>query len=479
MRRKPLRQWMYGGLVLGVALLSRPAAAEDATLLLQRISEGFADVAERSLPAVVSVRVERTIRAPGGRMPFRGDPFGFFGDEYFRQFFFPEGLPERHFRQRGQGSGFLISPDGFILTNHHVAGEADRIRVRLSDGREFDAQRIGSDPRSDLALLRIEGQNFPYLPIGDSDALRVGEWVIAIGNPFDLGETVTVGVVSAKGRSRSDIADFVDFIQTDAAINRGNSGGPLLNVAGKVVGINTAIYSQSGGGNVGIGFAIPIATAIGIKNQLMDGGKVTRGYLGIRIQDLTPELGEFFDIEGGGIVINDVETDSPAERAGLRPDDVVIKMNGADVGDVAAFRNRVANTPPGTDMKLTLVRDGERRTLTVRTGTLSEGDADPAPAEETADGILEKLGLEMAPRDDTPPRRASSAGGVAIVGVRADGPAAEAGLQVGDIILSVNRRPVTTVREVRQAIRERSNARSVLLKVVRGAHSFYVAVPTE
>lgn len=468
------------GLLTAALLVAagRPAVAgdvDDAKRLLRATGEAFAAVAERALPAVVSVRVERTIRAPGQSGPHRGDPFGLYGDELFRQFFFHgQPQPEREFRQQGQGSGFLISKDGYILTNHHVVGDADRIRVRMSDGREFDAKRIGSDARSDVALIRIEGDDFPHVAIGNSDTLRVGEWVIAIGNPFELGETVTVGVVSAKGRSRTDIADYVDFIQTDAAINPGNSGGPLLNLDGDVVGINTAIYSASGG-YMGIGFAIPIATATGIKDQLMNGGVVRRGYLGIRIQDLTPELAEHFATAAGGIVITHVEPDSPAEKGGLEMDDVMVKLNGEDVGSVSAFRNRVANTAPDTTLSLTLLRDGVQRTLKVKTGTLDGATA--VEGDEADAGIsATRLGLEVGPLLVDPRRGASAPGGVQVVGVTPDGPAARAGLQPGDVIMSVNRQSVDSPEEFRQALAANPNARSVLLKMARGAYATYLVV---
>jgi len=308
-------------LVLMMTMSVSPAQAreaEDARPALRSLSRAFTQVAQQAMPAVVFIQVEKTLET--GTSPFGlNNPFDLFSEEFFERFFgrrFPEQRRERRqprqYRQQGQGSGFIVSKDGYILTNHHVVGEADRLRVTLADDREFEAKLIGADPKSDVAVIKIAGNNFPVLPIGDSDALAVGEWVIAIGNPFGLTHTMTVGVVSAKGRSRMGITDYEDFIQTDAAINPGNSGGPLLNLDGAVVGINTAIFSRSGG-YMGIGFAIPIKMATHIQQQLITTGKVTRGYLGVNIQSLTKDLARSFGIaERDGVLIASVAPGTPA-----------------------------------------------------------------------------------------------------------------------------------------------------------------------
>jgi serine protease Do len=455
------------GLALATTLLAptTPAADADDLRLLRRTSDAFASVAAGAMPAVVSVRVERTINVPGRPGALFADPHGLFGNPSLRQFYYHPGTPDRHYQQRGTGSGFLISKDGYILTNHHVIGDADRIVVRTSDGREFSATRIGSDPRTDVAVIRItDDQDFPCLPMGNSESLRVGEWVIAIGNPFELGETLTVGVVSAKGRNRADLADFVDFIQTDAAINPGNSGGPLLNIEGQVIGINSAIYSGDGG-YMGIGFAIPIATASAIKDQLVANGRVDRGYLGIRIQEVTPDLAAYFGIDAGGILVSDVEPGSPAERGGLKPEDVILTLDGEDARAVDRFRNRVAGIAPGTAVTLGLLRGGEALTLRLETGTMpGPGVATlVAPQEER---VYDKLGLAVEPAAD----------GLLVARVTPEGPAATAGIQQGDRILSANRRAVPDVETFIAAVAESASSRAVLMKVARGNVAAYRVV---
>jgi len=281
----------------------------------------------------------------------------------------------RKFQQRGQGSGFIISKDGYILINNHVVGDADLIKVKLSDGREFKAKVIGTDPQSDVAVIKIDATNLPVLRLGDSDKLEVGEWVIAIGNPFGLSQTVTVGVVSAKGRSRIGINDYEDFIQTDAAINPGNSGGPLVNIHGEAVGMNTAIFSRSGG-YMGIGFAIPINMAKAIKDQLLKKGKVTRGWLGVVIQDIDEELAKSFGLEKTeGVLIAEVSEGSPAEKAGLKQGDIILRLNGKKVDDLGELRNKIALTAPGTKVKLEVLRENKRRTIQVTIGEQPAGTA--------------------------------------------------------------------------------------------------------
>ena len=328
----------------GVGLAADNASPVD---VLEQTGKAFSHVAKTATPAVVFIRVEKVIEAGMRRPHAYNDPFGFFGDDMLERFFRYHGQPQRRFRQEGAGSGFIITKDGYILTNSHVVGDADRIRVKLHDGREFDAKRIGSDERSEVAVIKIEADNLPTVKLGDSSALDVGEWVIAVGNPFGLTETVTAGIVSALGRNNIGIADYENFIQTDAAINPGNSGGPLLNIKGEVIGINTAIYSQSGG-YMGVGFAIPINMAASIKEQLVKSGKVTRGYLGVYLQAVTPDLAETFDLKEdvSGILVADVEDDSAAEDAGLQQGDVIIGLNGRDVDDIGRFRNEVSSFPP-------------------------------------------------------------------------------------------------------------------------------------
>jgi serine protease Do len=305
-------------------------------------SQSFKAVAKKAMPTVVFIKVEKKSQSGRAYGPLEfNNPFDLFNDEFFKRFFghrSPHGQRPREYVQRGWGSGFIFSDEGYILTNHHVVGDADKIKVQLSDGREYDAKIVGSDPRSDVAIIKIEeAKDLPLLPLGDSDSLEVGEWVMAVGNPFGLSHTLTVGVVSAKGRTSVGITDYEDFIQTDAAINPGNSGGPLINLKGEAVGINSAIFSKSGG-YMGIGFAIPINMVKEIKDQLITAGKVSRGYLGVAIQDITSELKETLDLTSAeGVLIADVSKDSPAEKASLRRGDVVVEFDGQKVLNVGRF----------------------------------------------------------------------------------------------------------------------------------------------
>jgi serine protease Do len=350
-------------------------------------------------------------------------------------------------------------------------GDADRIRVRLHDGREFEAKRVGSDPQSEVAVIRIEGDDFPALELGNSEALEIGEWVMAIGSPFGLRETVTVGVVSAKGRGNVQITDYEDFIQTDAAINPGNSGGPLLNMDGKVVGINTAIFSQSGG-YMGIGFAIPSNLAQGIAEQIISNGKVSRSYIGVNIQDLSRELAESLGVqESRGILVSDVVRGSPAEKAGLRQADIIQKLDGKDVKSVTSFRAAISSSAPGTVVRLGILRDGKPQDVRLKTAQLPEdgfsavdegGDGDA----EAAD--LPDLGLDVQDLTNDLAAQHGYRGrqGVLVSRVRDGSPAAEAGIETGHLITAVNRKPVSTVREF-EAEKAGADAKAGILLQVR------------
>jgi len=346
--------------------------------------------------------------------------------------------------------------------------------VQLHDGREFKAERIGTDARSEVAVIKIEGDNFPYLEMGDSDALDIGNWVVAVGNPFGLAETVTAGIVSAKGRSNIGIADYENFIQTDAAINPGNSGGPLLNIDGDVVGINTAIYSRSGG-YMGIGFAIPINMALSIKDQLMDIGHVVRGYLGVYIQPLTPSLAESFGLETTqGILVSDVTEGSAAETAGLEQGDVILELDGRAVESVGGFRNAVASHPPGSRIELIVQRDGRRKTIEAVTGELP-GEEGLARADT---GLTEDLGLtvqelteELAAR-----MRYQDESGVLVSSVETGSAAWDAGIRRGNLIVSVNREPVASVREFRRALEKADRDKALLVRIRDEQASRYVTL---
>lgn len=371
------------------------ADATDDLELLQKTSGAFTRIAKKAIPAVVFIKVEKTVEAGQRMSPFGyNNPFDLFNDDFFRRFFgqkYPHMQQPRQYKQRGQGSGFIFSKEGYILTNHHVVGDADKITVQMSDNREFDAEIMGTDPSSDVALIKIKGSHdLPVLPLGDSDALEVGEWVMAIGNPFGLSHTMTVGIVSAKGRTGVGITDYEDFIQTDAAINPGNSGGPLLNIRGEVIGINTAIYSKSGG-YMGIGFAIPVNMVKAIKDQLIRTGNVIRGYLGVSIQDLSKDLVESFGlIDSKGVLIADVIAESPADKAGVKRGDVVVGYDGKKVQDVGHFRNLVALTPPDTMIDIVVIRNGKESVLAVR---IEEQKKTAARVTQTE--ILQKLGFAV------------------------------------------------------------------------------------
>jgi len=443
--------------------------------ILEQTGKAFSHVAKLATPAVVFIRVEKVIEA-GMRSPHSyNDPFGFFGDDMLERFFRYHGQPRRRFRQEGAGSGFIISKDGYILTNSHVVGDADRIRVKLHDGREFDAKRIGSDERSEVAVIKIEAEGLPTVKLGDSSDLDVGEWVIAVGNPFGLTETVTAGIVSALGRNNIGIADYENFIQTDAAINPGNSGGPLLNIKGEVVGINTAIFSQSGG-YMGVGFAIPINMAANIKEQLVKSGKVTRGYLGVYLQALTPDLAETFklDEDATGILIADVEEDSAAEEAGLQQDDVVIKLNGRDVDDIGRFRNDVSSHPPGSELELTILRRGKQKRIKAVTQALPGEDE----TSEAITEIYETLGLEV---NEVSHEYSDRFGydlneGVIVTDVAPDGRAAQAGIRPATLITSVNLQRVRSVAEFNEALEASMETGRVVLRVKLGRYHQYVAI---
>ena len=455
--------------------------------VLEETSATLSRIVEAVMPAVVSIRVERTVTlGGGGGQPSLNDPFEFFDDDFLRRFFrggaHPRGgRPQapREFRQEGAGSGFLISEDGYILSNNHVVGDADTIVVRLHDGREFDAERIGTDPKSEVALIKIDGKNFPTLPLGDSSRIRVGEYVVAVGNPFGLSETVTSGIVSAKGRSNIGIADYEDFIQTDAAINPGNSGGPLVNVAGKAIGINTAIYSRSGG-YMGIGFAIPIDMARYVKNQLIEKGEVVRSYLGVYIQEVTRELAESFGLaEAAGVLVSRVGEDTGAEEGGLKAGDIILELDGEDVASVGAFRNDVSVNPPGTELTLTVFRDGRISTIDVITGAFPAA-GEPVPAAEEP-AAAEKLGLTVQNLTEPLAQRFGYEGeeGVLVSDVEFGGAAAQAGLQAGNLIASVNRVPVANVEEFEEALALSEKSRRVLLLVSTPRGSRFVVVNME
>ncbi|MCU0810785.1 MAG: DegQ family serine endoprotease [Thiobacillaceae bacterium] len=445
-------------------------AAQDGGIeSLRQTGKAFSSVARKVSPSVVFIHVEgrtaQAANAEAGDWPLQDDLLRrFFGDDF-------PGLarpaPKKPRRAIGQGSGFIFATRGnsaYILTNSHVVDNAERIRVKLHDGREYDAALQGTDPRSDIAVLKVEARGLTALKWGDSAKLEVGEWVVAMGNPFGLSHTLTTGVVSAKGRTSLGINDYEDFIQTDAAINPGNSGGPLLNLDGEVVGMNTAIFSRSGG-HMGVGFAIPSNLARTIAEQLLASGRVVRGYIGLTVQPLSTEIAEALQLtQTRGALVNEVQAGSPAEQAGLRAGDVLTHFDGIPLADGGQYRNRAAMAKPGSSVTLGLVRDGKPLQIAVQVRLLDEDAVQRAEA---------AAALGMAVRGLTPDetRRAGVAKAVVVTGVAPRSVAAQAGIRTGTLILEVNRRPVGSAEEYAAALVEKGEAGSALLRIADNGRS--------
>ncbi|HEU0006056.1 MAG TPA: DegQ family serine endoprotease [Terriglobia bacterium] len=434
---------------------------------------GFAPVVKSAVPAVVNISSSRIDRSPdrGSSSPFFSDPFfrDFFGDQFGHFFDIP-----RERRAQSLGSGVIISPEGYVLTNDHVVNGATDIKIYLSDKREFKARIVGRDPKTDLAVLKLEQKNLPVLTFGDSSKVEVGDFALAIGNPFGIGQTVTMGIVGATGRGGFGIEDYEDFIQTDAAINPGNSGGALINVRGELIGINTAIITRSGG-NQGIGFAVPINMARSVMEQILKKGKVIRGWLGITIQDVTPTLAKSFGLgEAKGALVGDVTPDGPAARSGLTTGDVILEVNGENVPDSRSLRLKIGQLVPGTKVQLKLWRDGKEREVSVVLGEM------PAEEQRRPEGERSRA-LEGIEVDELTPQVAQRLGvprttrGVVVVEVSLGSPAAEAGLRRGDIIQEVNRRPVASVAEFERAVRQSGNE-SVLVLVNRSGSTLFLVI---
>ena len=481
--------WILIGL-----LAAQPAlAAEPGLESLRQTGKAFASVASAVSPSVVLIQVEgeEVSQTVSPLHPPFGDQWPF-GDDFFRHFFgdqlpgIPDGphpkVPHGGGHVVGQGSGFvfaakdgLLKDKAYILTNNHVVENAEKIQVKFQDGRELNAKIVGRDPQSDVAVIEVDAGGLPALKLGDSSKLEVGEWVVAIGNPFGLSHTLTAGVVSATGRTSIGINDYEDFIQTDAAINPGNSGGPLVNIEGDVVGINTAIFSRSGG-YMGVGFAIPINLAKDVADQLIEKGEVTRGYLGVVIQPLTSELAESFGVEAGqGIVVAQISDDSPAAAAGIRQGDVITAYQGKPVTDIGRFRNRVAFTSPGTRAELSVLRDGEQKTLTVKIGKLTE---DRRVADASA-GAYQAAEIGLTVQTPTPELAehlgAEPGDGVVVTQVEPGSIAAMAGIERGSLILQVNRQPVKSAADFDRAV-EKTGGRRVLLLLRQGGMQRFIAL---
>jgi len=447
--------------------------------MLDRSSQAIVNIVKQAKPAVVHIKVEKTSkRSPhGGSMPEE-----MFNHPFFEQFFGPQFRQQQprqqEYTQRGQGSGFIISKDGFILTNNHVVEGADVIKVNLSDDREFEAKIVGTDPQTDVALLKIEDpHNLPVLPLGDSSLLEAGEWVIAIGNPFGLSQTVTVGVVSATGRNSVGINEYENFIQTDAAINPGNSGGPLINGRGEVVGINTALFSRTGG-YMGIGFAIPVNMAKSIEDQLQKHGKVTRGWLGVVIQNLDKDLAESFGLkQAGGILVSEVQKDSPASAAGIKQGDVIIHLNGIKLEDVSDLRNKVALIEPESTAVLLVIRDGREKKIQVTIGE-QPSNFSKKGGQDSRTESLEKFGLTLQKlsADIAEKLGYDKKSGLLISDVKSGSPAETAGLKPGQLVEEVNKTKVANLKDLKKVLKRSPDSDKILLRVRSGNYSTYVVL---
>jgi len=457
--------FVYAFLLLPISLLQAQTKPLVSTPL-----GSFSELVKHVSPSVVNISVEKVIKGQAqGQIPFGpDDPMRDFFDR-----FYGEQMP-KEFKQRGLGTGFIIDKDGFILTNNHVVEDTDEIKVKLGDDREFSAQIIGRDPKTDLALVKIDAKDpLPALSLGDSDKLEVGDWVVAIGNPFGLGNTVTAGIVSAKYRQIGAGA-YDNFIQTDASINPGNSGGPLLNTAGEAVGINSAIFSQSGG-SIGIGFAIPINMAKNLLPQLKT-GKVVRGWLGVMIQKITPDLKDKLKLkEEKGALVSDVTAGGPADKAGIQRGDVIVSFDGKEIKDSSELPYRVASTPVGKVVPVEIMRKGQKKTVQVAIGELKE-EKQPSEVGEAKQGSIFGMRVDSLTPEIARNLGLSETSGVIVAEVAAGGPAAEAGVQPGDIIIEVDQEAVKDLKQFNQKVQGYKTGDTILFLIKRQGATLFLTL---
>ncbi len=456
--------------VPGVSLGAEKAVSQDTTKFLGRLSDALAEIGEVARPAVVNISTTSTVT-------LEENPYGdFFNDPFFRHFFGDQfGHPgqKKMFKSAALGSGVIVSENGYILTNNHVVKDAEEIKVILYDKREFKGKVVGADAKTDLAVIKIDAKGLPVLKVGDSAKLKAGDVVLAIGNPFGLNQTVTMGIVSAVGRSNIGLADFEDFIQTDAAINPGNSGGALVNTSGELVGINTAIFSTSGG-YMGIGFSIPSDMAKTVLDSIIKYGRVIRGWLGVSIQDLTADLAKSLGVkQKTGVVIADVVKDSPADKAGLKRGDVITHFDGKTIENAIELRNMATATAPGKTAQITIVRDGKERTVTA---TLEEFKERALPRKVEYNNVLNGLTVEnMTPSVRDRLGLPANMTGVVISNISPDS-AAQGVLQAGDVILEVDRKGVKSVEEYERIASKIGPRDTVLLLIYREGGTAYVTI---
>ena len=448
---------------------------------LIRASKARAAIVRRVSPSVVHISVEKRVTGNShGQQP------DMFEDEFFRRFFQPRLPNPREFKQRGLGSGFVVDARGYILTNNHVVGEADKILVKTQDGTEMEAKLIGTDPATDLAVIQVAASNLPVAVLGNSEVLEVGESVLAIGNPFGLEQTITAGIVSAIGRSSVGVTDYEDFIQTDASINPGNSGGPLVDLRGEVVGVNTAIFSRSGG-NMGIGFAIPMRMARSIMTALIDSGKVERGFLGVVIQDVSKDIAGALGVSPhSGVLVANVGDDTPAGRSGIKAGDIIVEFNHRKVRSVNELRNVVAAIKPGSSVPTALIREGQALTLPVTVGLQPEDMGSAIRGEEKESGKApeqpvaseESLGMKIQPLTPALAERLGYRGfsGVVVTAVAPDSPAGEAGVREGTLLMEANREPIGSLEDLRGVLNQTPSGQFVLFLARVGKFNRFVAI---
>ena len=447
--------------------------------LMKQISKAFEDAAAKISPSVVPIFAEQVVKV---QSPFGlpDDPFkDFFGDEFFKRFF---GTPEQQEQKRVErslGSGVIVTKDGYILTNNHVVQNADKVTVVLNDKKSYQAQIVGRDPQTDVAVIKIKAADLPAATLGDSEKVEVGQWVIAVGNPFQLMHTVTAGIISAKGRSMVGLADYEDFIQTDASINPGNSGGALADLDGNVIGINTAITSPSGG-NIGIGFAIPINMARRVMDELISKGKITRGYLGVTLQDIDDNLAKALKLKSTeGSLVTEVIPNGPAAKAGIKRGDIIVEFNSQKVANRTQLRNLAAQAKPRSEVKIGLLRDGKKmEVFAVLTERPIEHAEETPQKEQPEEQTSKKLGLSI---QNLTPDIAQQLGyqnehGVVVVNVASGSPADDTGFQQGDLIKEVNKVAIRTVQDFNRVIKGLKSGDSVAMLVRRGQNIFYVAI---
>ncbi|MBV6518832.1 MAG: serine protease [Candidatus Brocadia sp.] len=460
----------------------------------------FENVVNQVKPAVVSITSVKTFKhsrqkqrqmpndrfhsqpRPGPNQEEEDDQFqqfrDFFGDDFFDKFYKPR-FPEGDYKIQGLGSGVIIdSEKGYVITNNHVVEDADELKINLGDKREFDGKVVGTDPQTDIAVVKIDGKNLPSAKLGDSDTIRAGQWAIAIGNPFGLSQTVSIGVISATGRANVGVAAYEDMIQTDAAINPGNSGGPLVNIKGEIIGINTAIFTRSGGYQ-GIGFAIPINMVKIIMKDLVEKGKVTRGWLGVVIQDIDPALAKSFNVTvTEGVLVSDIQDNSPAKEAGFERGDIVVEYDGKPIRDVNHLRNTVAQTEISKKVKVKVLRDGKEKELTVKIGEqpadLFSAGPGAAPSGKdlgmTVQNITKELAKSLGVEEDS---------GVIVTEVQPGSPAAMSEIREGDLVKEVNRKKINNVTEFKKTLSEADKEKGVLMLIKRGEFSRYVIIKTK